>query len=301
MLKRWLSATARTAGFDIYKANRGLSPWSNTVHDFYPVQPKPRWKKGSQTFEHLWKVLNENRNEYEGFLETLGRNSDVLHSINREQRSATGPFWNNTWFTALDAAALVNFIGWKKPSRYIEVGSGNSTNFARFAIDFWRLDTEMLSIDPKPRREIDQLCPKVIRKPLEECDLDVFDVLDRDDILFFDGSHRIFTNSDVAVFFFEVLPRLKRGVIVHIHDIFFPNDYPEEWNNRLYNEQYLLAAMLMCEKPPFKVIAPIQFICCDDDLARRVKRIFAASSNEIPFYYPDSPRKPGASFWLEIT
>jgi hypothetical protein len=77
-------------------------------------------------------------------------------------------------------------------------------------------------LDPEPRAQIDALCDTSIRRRLEDCDLSMFDQLEAGDILFFDGSHRVFTNSDVTVFFLELMPRLKPGVIVHIHDIFLP-------------------------------------------------------------------------------
>jgi methyltransferase family protein len=153
----------------------------------------------------------------------------------------------------------------------------------------------MTSIDPAPRQEIDRICDRIIRSPLESCDLGVFDELAPGDTLFFDGSHRAFSNSDVVVFFFEVLPRLRSGVIVHIHDIFIPDDYPAVWNQRLYNEQYILAAMLMCEKPPFRVVAPVAFICQDEALSASAKRAFISPTGgrDIPFMQT-------SSFWLEV-
>jgi hypothetical protein len=90
------------------------------------------------------------------------------------------------------------------------------------------------------------------------------------DILFFDGSHRTFTNSDVTVFFLETLPRLPPGVIVHIHDIFLPADYPPEWNKRMFSEQYILAAMLLGKAPAFRTLLPDYFACTDPELVPHV-------------------------------
>ncbi|MCZ2982675.1 hypothetical protein NYY70_21085, partial [Acinetobacter baumannii] len=81
------------------------------------------------------------------------------------------PHWNNTWFTALDAAALMTMLAWKRPARYLEVGSGCSTCFARYTIDALNLPTTMTSIDPMPRREIDAICDRTLRTPLEGCDI----------------------------------------------------------------------------------------------------------------------------------
>ena len=121
---------------------------------------------------------------------------------------------------------------------------------------------------------------------LEDCDLSLFDQLKAGDILFFDGSHRSFTNSDVTVFFLELMPRLKPGVIVHIHDIFLPSDYPPEWERKMYSEQYILAAMLLCPTQPFKVLLPNFYIECDAELRGQV---------------PPLAPVTGASFWIEMS
>jgi hypothetical protein len=144
-----------------------------------------------------------------------------------------------------------------------------------------------------------------VRRPLEKCDLALFDVLETGDFLFFDGSHRVLTNSDATVFFLEVLPRLKPGVLVHVHDVFLPADYPSDWSSSLYSEQYLLAAMLMCGAPPFRVVLPNHFVCMDAALGARVRKLFAApdGGRAIPFKYPDAKMMPGVaagtSFWFE--
>jgi hypothetical protein len=94
--------------------------------------------------------------------------------------------------------------------------------FARYAIRSGNLKTTISSIDPNPRADINKLCDHVFRANMEQFDPKLFQELEAGDILFFDGSHRIFSNTDVTVFFLEVLPRLKPGVLVHIHDIFLP-------------------------------------------------------------------------------
>jgi hypothetical protein len=110
------------------------------------------------------------------------------------------------WFIELDAVALYGFIATRKPRRYVEIGSGTSTKFARRAVTDHSPRTEIISIDPDPRSEIDALCDDVMRMPLEDVPADFFAGLCADDILFFDGSHRAFQNSDVTVFFCGRLP-----------------------------------------------------------------------------------------------
>jgi hypothetical protein len=100
----------------------------------------------------------------------------------------------------------------------------------------------------------------VIRRPLEAAELGLFEDLDSGDILFIDNSHRVFQNSDVTVFFLDVLPRLKSGVVVHIHDIFWPFDYPTAWRDRYYSEQYLLGVMLTAGAASVDVMFPAAHI-----------------------------------------
>ncbi|GJE09656.1 MULTISPECIES: class I SAM-dependent methyltransferase [Methylobacterium] len=305
MLKDMVRSAGRRAGVDIFRASTEPFRWSHTVHDYYPIVPTARWSPGTLPHGRLSAVLAQQTAAYESFLDVLEAQADLLHAVPHAASADDPcmPHWNNTWFTALDAAALMAMLAWKRPAHYLEIGSGTSTCFTRYTVEALKLPTRLTSIDPMPRLHIDRICDAIVRKPLEACDLKVFDELRAGDILFFDGSHRVFTNSDVAVFFFEVLPRLRPGVMVHIHDIFIPDDYPVAWNHRLYNEQYLLAAMLLCGQPPFRVSLPVTYVCRDADLGARVQRIFAARGSRpaIPFLYPNDARAPGASFWLEMT
>jgi hypothetical protein len=168
------------------------------------------------------------------------------------------------------------------PQVYFEIGSGNSTKFARHAMRAGDLKTKVISVDPHPRAEIDALCDKVFRMPLEESDHKIFSSLQAGDILFFDGSHRVFTNSDVAVFFLEILPSLPPGILVHIHDIFLPLDYPPEWNYRFYFGQYILAAMLLCQNRPFDVVLPNRYVTSDPEILEIASELM--SETGVPYH-----------------
>ena len=163
----------------------------------------------------------------------------------RADPAALTPYWENDWFPPLDALSLCALVHMNRPRRYIEVGSGNSTKFVRRLIRAMGLDTQIVSIDPFPRADIDDLCDVVLRQPLENIDQSWFREMDERDMFFIDSSHRSFQNSDVTVFFLEILPRLVPGTLYGIHDIFLPYDYPESFVPRFYNEQYLLAAYLL--------------------------------------------------------
>jgi len=173
--------------------------------------------------------------------------------------NSAGPYWANDWLTGFDAIALYGMLALHSPAHYLEVGSGNSTKFARQVIRDKHLATRIISIDPHPRAEIDSLCDVVIRSKLEEVDVSHFDVLEAGDILFIDNSHRVFQGSDVTVFFLEVLPRLRPGVLVQIHDIFLPFDYPMIWRNRHYSEQYMLASYLLAGGGKLDILLPVPY------------------------------------------
>lgn len=137
-----------------------------------------------------------------------------------------------------------------KPQRIVEIGAGHSTVIAALAAQFNRRDgieTEIISIEPFEQPWLEQLGVKVLRQKVEEVGMEIFDALTENDILFIDSSHVIRPQGDVLFEFFSLLPRLHPGVIVHLHDIFTPHDYPDEWvltRRRLWNEQYLLEAFL---------------------------------------------------------
>jgi hypothetical protein len=122
-----------------------------------------------------------------------------------------------------------------------------------------------VSIDPSPRREVQSVANQVIRKRLEDVpSSELQDVLHANDILFIDSSHEIRSGNDVVNLFLNVLPNLRSGVVVHIHDIFLPFEYPREWviENTLnvnWTEQYLVQAMLQ-GSDQFEVLWPGHFL-----------------------------------------
>jgi hypothetical protein len=279
-------------------------PFSFTLVDDYRVFPQPRWGYGRPSHPKIHAALDMHRAAYQACLDALQSHRAVLHGIPHDPvpTDPLAPCWNNAWFSILDAASLVGMLLTRKPRRYIEIGSGNSTMFARRAIRAGGLPTTISSIDPRPRAHIDRLCERFLRVPLETCALEIFDELEAGDILFFDGSHRVFQNSDVTAFFLDVMPRLKAGVIVHLHDVFLPDDYPPSWAGMLFSEQYLLAAMLLSGAPPFRVLLPNYFVCADPVLAERVRAIFQSEgpNPDIPFTYRNHGNTPACSFWIEM-
>jgi hypothetical protein len=234
----------------------------------YPVNPRQRWGR-SNPHQELYDILNRNRASYIELLKSfLAFTEDLVKIPVREATASCSsePSWINGWMPALDGVALYGLMAMRQPKHFLEVGSGNSTKFARKAITNHRLDTKIISIDPCPRVEIDMLCDQVIREPVEAIGLDIFDRLEAGDILYVDNSHRVFMNSDATVIFLDVIPRLRSGVLVEIHDVILPYDYPAEWIDRHYSEQYLLAAYLLARGNRFNIILPNTFISYDNEL-----------------------------------
>ncbi len=154
------------------------------------------------------------------------------------------PRWNQDWFPRLDAAALYTLVRKKRPRRIVEVGSGHSTRFMARAVRDGVLSNEIIAIDPAPRADISGTGATIIRKTVQEAGLGTIGRLAAGDILFIDSSHILMPGTDVDILFNHVLPALPSGVLVHIHDIFLPDDYPPEWEWRGYNEQLGVAALI---------------------------------------------------------
>ena len=270
----------------------------------YPIRPQPRYGEGKPAHPELAAFLGRNDQHYLSTLTTLAQFSENLLQIpEAADAGAPGtPHWNNSYFSALDAIALYGILGSRKPLRYFEVGSGNSTKFARRAAQDLNLNIQITSLDPYPRAEIDALCDRVIRKPLEDADPTLFNELEAGDVLFIDNSHRVFQNSDVAVFFLDILPRLKAGVIVHIHDIFLPYDYPSSWSRRHYSEQYLLAAYFLADYRKIEVLLPNAYVSKHVPLRDVIQKTWAHPVFQRAFtqYIAATGEYMGTSMWLTI-
>ncbi|WP_218009262.1 class I SAM-dependent methyltransferase [Herbidospora cretacea] len=233
----------------------------------HPIDPEPRFGHGRPAHGELSALIDRNRDRYADRLTRFADLAGALAAIPvRDRPSGTTPYWDNGWLPPLDALGLYGLLTETDPARYVEIGSGNSTKFARRAIADHGLRTRITSIDPAPRANVDALCDVVVRSPLERADLSVFTGLEPGDVVFLDGSHRVLMGSDVTVFFFEVLPLLPPGVLVHLHDIMLPFDYPPEWRWRHYSEQYLLAAFLLGDPGRYDVELPSAFVQHDPEL-----------------------------------
>jgi hypothetical protein len=166
--------------------------------------------------------------------DTFTRTIDLIDG-HAEALLALNTLLDQAWFPALDAAAAYTLVRARKPLHIVEVGSGHSTRILARALCGVG---EILAIDPAPRADIAGLPGvRVVPMTLQAAAADLFDTLGAGDMLFIDSSHILMPGSDVDNLFNRVMPRLPAGVLVHIHDIFLPFDYPAAWGWRNYNEQ----------------------------------------------------------------
>lgn len=161
-------------------------------------------------------------------------------------------YYNNNLFSYSDAIFLSCMMIHHQPKRIIEVGSGFSSALM-LDINEKHLNNSvaLTFIEPFPEERLSKLVRPsdncVIRKEfVQDTDMKIFETLEENDILFIDSSHVSKAGSDVNHLFFNVLPTLKKGVIIHIHDVFYPFEYPKEWvfGGRAWNEAYLVRAFL---------------------------------------------------------
>lgn len=127
----------------------------------------------------------------------------------------------------------------------------------------------------------------LIQAPLQTVPLERFALLEQGDVLFVDSTHVAKTGSDVNYLFFEIFPRLNKGVMVHIHDIFYPFDYPAEWievEGRSWNEAFVLRAFLQFNDA-FEIVFFNHFASL-------------AFHEEMSRILPDFMRNSGGSIWL---
>lgn len=205
----------------------------------YADQVPGRKDRGS--YDALEPIFAEAAETFAALLKSMTPHDGAFKAIDGP---APEPRWDQDWFPRLDAAAAYVFVRETNPARIVEVGSGHSTRFMARAVRDGGLATEIVSIDPAPRADIEGTGATIIRATVQGAGLEPFSALGEGDILFVDSSHILMPGTDVDILFNRVLPGLRRGVLVHIHDIFLPDDYPPEWEWRGYNEQLGVAGLI---------------------------------------------------------
>jgi predicted O-methyltransferase YrrM len=233
-------------------------------------------------------ILNELSNYLTKFDSTFGiaNDSELRANIYKRQQQLQYTLMNRA-FEWMDGRLLHYYLQKNKPKKLIEIGSGNSTLLAYNTKVMFDLEVEITCIEPYPSDYLVQLHSEgkinLIKNKLENIDLQMFRDLNEHDILFIDSSHVLKLDSDVMYYFTKILPLLKKNVLVHIHDIFFPHDYPLDWlkEGRFWNEQYFLYVFLQFNTK-FKIqfsnsYAPFKF----HDKLKDIQKDFYEITNNI--------------------
>ncbi len=232
----------------------------------YPYHPHERPLATAASGRQLIARFEQESARYAETLRGIARHIDSLAHIPRAATTPLAPLWDNPWFPPFDGASLYGLIAESRPGRYIEVGSGISTRFARQAVRDLGLQTRIVSIDPHPHNSVDGLCDEIIVSRMEDMPASFWAGLSPNDMLFVDNSHRSFPASDVTVFFAEVMPALPPGILYGLHDIFLPHDYPDAWRERYYSEQYLLMTYLLGGGGRDMIVLPVHWAIEQPDL-----------------------------------
>jgi hypothetical protein len=234
-------------------------------HYYEPLFNKKHLRKTLDDIRHLPGVVINDEEQLE-LLSKLNYQEELLQFPIRKRSTVEFAFDGGS-FPRGDSEYYYSIIRYFKPRKIIEIGSGQSTLMAINAINQNKKDdpnyiNELFCVEPFEQAWLEKLNVKVIRKKVEEFDPGFFLTLEPNDILFIDSSHIIKPHGDILFLYLEVLPSLKPGVLIHVHDIFTPRDYPGVWlieENLFWNEQYLLEAFLTNNRD-FKVIGALNYL-----------------------------------------
>jgi len=247
-LLRYLGARPPWMAPDLQRAfqSRGLNVGFNNYYSVFPdIATLPDlWS--SAAFSRAWDEVVVD--DYGPLLDDILRYASELKEIPRF--AASGFYWDNPMFPPLDAMSYYGVIRSRRPARIIEVGSGFSTLMALRAIEK-NGHGGISCVEPYPSEALvsnEGRLRGLDRRKGQELPTERFAELKAGDVLFIDTSHAVKAGSDVNYLLFNVLPTLRSGVLVHIHDIFLPHEYPEAWFKDVgivWNEQYAVLALLM--------------------------------------------------------
>jgi len=278
------------------KKKGSKSIWVPPGHFYSPIpDPDELKKREANIFDRSQQVLAGINLNTEDQLELMSRFKSFYQEIPFTVQKTEGNryYFENNFYSYSDAIFLYCVIRHFKPKSIIEVGSG----FSSFCIldtneKFFGGSIRCQFIEPYPDRLYSRLKPgdkeviEITETKLQDVDLYYFEKLAANDLLIVDSTHVAKTGSDVNRIFFEILPHLKKGVLIHFHDIFYPFEYPKEWvyEGRSWNESYLLRAFLQYSNC-FKVLLFNTY------LEQFYEEIFRVD-------FPLCLKNPGGSIWL---
>jgi len=258
--------------------------------------------------KHLKHSLRDDRNlpgidlntkEQLELLEKFTYNDELLKLPMEKTGDELEFAYNGGPFLSGDSEYLYNMIRHFKPKKLIEIGSGHSTLMAREAMQRNKVDDnsytcDHICIEPFENAWLEKTGIQIVRKLVEETDLSLYQGLEAGDILFIDSTHMVRPQGDVLFEYLEILPLIKPGVVIHIHDIFTPKDYLNEWIEdecRFWNEQYILEAFLSNNKD-FRIIGATNY------LMHNHYQEFSAKCPVLKKQHEGGETREPGSFWM---
>lgn len=270
--------------------------FNSPIPDVADLESRQVWDKRSKL-----KGIDFREDAQIEFLNLLG--SDFGQECNWPITQTDNPtdfYVENASFSYGCAAATHCMIRHFKPGKVIEIGSGMSSLVISKAVEMNKtmsgVQGKHIMVDPYPQDFVKSLSTQgaeLTVSRVEMLDPEFFDQLRENDILFIDSSHSVRIGGDVNFLYLDILPRLAPGVVVHIHDINLPYEYPKvyatsETFRQFWTEQYLLQSFL-CFNDRYEVMLALNYIMTDH--LDSFKKAF-------PFYNPDLHRFSSSSFWI---
>lgn len=246
--------------------------------------PHPHVKAGTvSTYSAVEALFESKKGE---FLKTLREFAIYQQDLRKMRESKTLMWVEAGMFPPLDIISTYCMVRACKPARILEIGSGTSSHVSVQALKD-NGEGAMTCIDPQPRTSIEALDIKFIKRSLSESDAEAIQDFEANDILFIDSSHLMYPGFDTDIEFNRLFPELPQGAMVHLHDIFLPDDYPPSWFGRRYSEQNALIGWILSGY--FDVILPGYYLA-----TRMVDELGNAFGDLIP----SRPHENAGSIWL---
>jgi hypothetical protein len=232
-------------------------------------------KISGSEFRELFLSLRTNPDINIGFAGVEFRSQGLIH---------------NGYYPTPDAELYAALIAEFRPVRIIEIGSGYSTLIAHHTLRHLGISAEIHIIDPQPRRDISNYASEIEYKRVQDSSFaNIQFSKSEPSILFIDSSHVTKMGGDIPFLFCEMLPNLPAGVLVHVHDIFTPFDYPANYGRRFYTEQYVLQALLANSS---KFSVRFSTYAMSRECPAAMQAVFGQQVGRNPLFF-------GASFWLD--
>lgn len=286
------STVAKTGAYQnvqlLRRAKKELLPPHHTVQEYFV----PKNTIGNAGFslnveQQRAFLLFVQQPEIQALFHKIRANDDINIGFDGTEYKSKGLI-HNTYYPTPDAEIYAAMIASFKPTTIIEVGSGFSTFVARATVNTLGLPCTIEVIDPQPRKDVAAIVDKIEYKPVEHSSLSSA-TLDSHTLLFIDSSHVCRSKGDLPFLFCNLLPSLPAGVLVHIHDIFTPYDYPDNFYDRFYTEQYLLQALL-ANSSKFDVVLATHYLSRGH--ASAMQAAFGPAVGKDPLFF-------GSSFWMK--